>query len=67
MNFAKRLKEQLIWNGITQKELAKMVNTTQGNVSNWVTGRNEPTVKQLVKICIVLNTTPNELLDFKTY
>lgn len=44
-----------------------MVNTTQGNVSNWVTGRNEPTVKQLVKICIVLNTTPNELLDFKTY
>lgn len=67
MNFAKRLKEQLIWNGMTQTKLAELLNIKQQAVSNWVTGRNEPTVKQLVKICIVLNTTPNELLDFKTY
>lgn len=66
MDFGKRLKEQLALSGMTQKELAEKVNTTQGNVSNWVTGRNEPTVKQLVKIYIALDTTPNELLDFKT-
>ena len=66
MDFRTRLKEQLALSGMTQKELAEKVNTTQGNVSNWVTGRNEPTVKQLVKICIALNTTPNELLDFNS-
>ena len=66
MDFGKRLKEQLALSGMTQKELAEMVSTTQGNVSNWVTGRNELTVKQLVKICIALDTTPNELLDFNS-
>lgn len=66
MDFGKRLKEQLVWNGMTQTKLAELLNIKQQAVSNWVTGRNEPTVKQLVKICIALNTTPNELLNFNS-
>lgn len=67
MNFGKRLKEQLIWQGISQTELAKQLKIGKTAVSNWITGRNYPTVTQLIKICIILDTTPNELLDFKTY
>ena len=66
MDFGKRLKEQLKWQGIRQTELAKQLEIGKTAVSNWITGRNYPTVAQLIKICKILDTTPNELLDFNS-
>lgn len=66
MDFGEKLKKYITWQGIKQTELAKELKTTQSNISNWVTGRNYPTVKQLIKLCIILDCTPNDLLDFNT-
>jgi transcriptional regulator with XRE-family HTH domain len=38
---------------------------SQPTVSQWVTGVNEPSCEMIVKICKVLDITPNELFDWE--
>lgn len=64
MEFGERLKETLTWKGISQTELAKMLNIRKSAVTNWIKGYNEPTLKMFVKICILLDETPNYFLGF---
>ena len=47
-------------NGLTQKEIAERVGTSQPHISSWLSGQRIPSSKNLVKLCQVLNKTPME-------
>lgn len=51
-------------NGVTQTQLAQQLGTTQQTVSRWLSGRNEPDFDTLLRICLVLHETPNDLLGY---
>ena len=48
--------------GLSQKELADALSTTQRNVCNWETGKYEPDYKTLIKIAKFFDTTTDYLL-----
>lgn len=62
--FTENLKIALTQNNMTQKQLAKLLGTTQQTVSRWLTGVNEPDLSTLLKICKLLNETPNSILGY---
>lgn len=62
MEFSKRLKEELIWKGITQKKLAEMLNIERTNISNWISGRNLPSLEIFYRVCLILEESADYLL-----
>lgn len=48
--------------GISQKELAEILNMSSARVSNWEQGLNRPDADRLAQICIALNVSPSLLL-----
>lgn len=52
-------------NGISQQEMAEILNTTQATIHNYECGTHEPTIENLAKIAIIFNTTVDELIEFK--
>lgn len=56
-NFRKSLK-------LNQSEFASRLNLTQTNISDWETGRSRPTLDAFVKLCLIYDVSPDELLDF---
>lgn len=62
--FADNLKLKLKENKISQKKLAVELNLKQQSVSRWINNSSEPGMEDLIKICTILNTSPNELLEF---
>lgn len=49
--------------GLTQQELAKKLNVTQGAVSQWEKGRTIPSTKLLPKMSYILECKIDDLLD----
>ena len=49
--------------GLSQKELAELINVSSSRLSNWEKGINRPDVDQLECICKVLQVSPNDLLE----
>lgn len=49
--------------GLTQKELAELINASAGRVSNWEQGANRPDVDALVDLCKALDVSADELLE----
>lgn len=62
MQFSIILREKLKSMNMTQKELAGKIGTSPKNVSSYLTGRTEPDLDILAKLCIVLNISIDELL-----
>lgn len=50
---------------LTQSELADLINTTKGTVSNYENGVSSPSLEDFVVICKALNVSPDELLGYK--
>lgn len=65
MNIGKNIKDGMAAKGLTQAKLAIALGVKQNTVSQWVTGVNEPSCEMIVKICKVLDITPNELFDWE--
>ena len=63
--FAERLKLVLKVNNITQVELAKKINMSQGVVNNYCTGKREPTLDGLIMISKALNESVDYLLGLE--
>ena len=59
--FSKMMKEK----GISQRELAEKLGTTQPTVNRWLKGEYQPSLENLVAICGILDTTPNEILGYE--
>ncbi len=49
-------------NGVSQEELAELVNTSRTTISMIETARQNPTILKIIDISKVLNTDINELI-----
>ncbi len=63
MSFCEQLSKLRKRNNITQIDLANKMGVKQYVVSSWETGRSEPNITQIVKLCDILNVPADYLLD----
>lgn len=65
--FSQRLRELRKCKGLSQKQLAEILNTTNSSVCDWECGRTEPNLETLVAISVYFNTTTDYLLGKSEY
>jgi transcriptional regulator with XRE-family HTH domain len=58
-----RIKAARIKSGMTQEQLAAVLDTTKAAVSRYEAGKREPNLHQLSKIAIATKTTVSELVE----
>ena len=63
--FASRISDALKQSEFTQKQIAKMLGISEGNITNWKKGENLPSVDILYKLCIILNESADYLLGLE--
>ena len=63
--FGNRLSAAMQKKGITQRELADKINTTEATLSRYVSGAREPKVEVLANIATALGTTSDYLLGIE--
>lgn len=66
MSFNKRLREARIDNGITQDEIAEMLEISKSTYSGYETGRREPSMLMIRKLMDILKVDANYLMDEDT-
>lgn len=49
--------------GITQRELANNIGVSPSRINDYIAGRSEPTLKIARLLCIVLNISPDAMLQ----
>ena len=60
--FSIRLKELRTERGLTQKQLAQKIGTTDDNIYSWEKGRSQPSIDMIKALAKELNTTTDYLL-----
>lgn len=65
MLFNERLTEAIKQSGLSQKEIAKYLNISESNITNWKKGDNLPSVEILYKLCILLKESSDYLLGLE--
>lgn len=65
-NFAANLRRVRMSRGLTQTALGIAAEIPQNRISNWELGYNEPSFKDLRKLCAVLKCFPGDLLDIRS-
>ena len=63
--FATRLRELRIEHGLSMKQLAKALDTTDAAISNWENCINEPKISYLKSIAIYFGITTDYLLGLE--
>ena len=63
MDFGKRLREVLKAKGITQKELARKIETTPQNINQYITNRRTPKPCQIKRIANTLGVSEDVFID----
>lgn len=63
--FGERLLSLLQKQGVTQRELAERINSTEATISRYVSGDREPKAEVLANIAIALHTTSDFLLGIE--
>lgn len=63
-DFANNFTDILRVKGITQKQIAQLLNVRPSTVNQWTKGKREPELDLLLRICYHLETTPDELLGY---
>ena len=61
-DFAKNLRYYRKQKRLSQAELAKALNYGDTTISNYESGRNEPSIDDLIKIAIILDISLDELV-----
>lgn len=62
LKFSERIAESIKSSGYTQKDIAKMLNISEGNITNWKKGDNFPSIDILYKLCVILHESADYLL-----
>ena len=62
-----RIKELRKEKGITQKQLAALLNKSETGVASWVQGLSEPSVNDLRLFCSIFGVTADYLLGLSEY
>ena len=65
IEFSQRLRELRQDKGLSMKQLAKELGTTDAAVSNWENGINEPKISYLKSIAVYFNVTADYLIGFE--
>lgn len=65
--FCNRLRELRTEKGLSQKDFAKILNTTNSSICDWECGRTEPSLEMLVKIADYFEICADYLLGRKDY
>lgn len=60
--FPQRLKELRLKKGLTQTELGKKIGIKQNSYSDWESGKNEPSLENLIKLADLLEVSVDLLL-----
>lgn len=63
--FAERLRELRTEKGMSMKQLAKELNTTDAAISNWENSINEPKITYLKVIAVYFGVTTDYLLGLE--
>ena len=63
-DFAKNLRYYRKQKRLSQAELAKALNYGDTTISNYESGRNEPSFDDLINLSHKLSVTPNDLIGF---
>ncbi|MBP3434334.1 MAG: helix-turn-helix transcriptional regulator [Clostridia bacterium] len=63
--FTQRLKELRKEGGLTQKQLAEVLETTDDSIFSWEKGRSQPSIETLQKICNYFNVSADYLIGLK--
>ena len=58
----KMIKQARLCRGLTQQQLARLLNVKQGTVGAWEIGYSFPRPKSMVKLCEILSIPVEELL-----
>ena len=64
-NFGERLKELRLEKGLTQKQLANEIGTTQSAIVYWESNKQEPTISTLKKLCRFFNVSADYLIGLE--
>lgn len=59
--FKKNLNQAIKDKKMKQEQIAKLINTTQQNISLYIRGKTDPSIETIYKLCEILEVTPNEL------
>lgn len=62
MKFKERVAIAIKESSYTQKELAKLLEISESNITNWKKGTNLPSVETLYKLCKILGESADYLL-----
>lgn len=65
--FCERLKALRKEKKLTQPQLAKMLGVSNGLISFWENGVNEPTINYLIKLCKIFEVSADYLLGLSDY
>ena len=60
--FARRLRKRAQQLGLSDAEVARRASLAERRYGNYVRGKREPDFETLLRICAVLDVTPNDLL-----
>ena len=63
MSMGESIKNARRAKGLTQRELAKILNVSFNSISDWENGKHRPDVDTLQALCRVLNISPSEVLS----
>lgn len=66
MDNAKRIKELLKNNDMSQKELAKIIGTTEASISRYIRGHRTPKLPIAIKMAKALHTTSEYIMGQET-
>ena len=61
-SFGEKLKELRIEKGLSQKELADLVDTSQSAIFYWENNQQEPKISSLKKLCLFFNVSADYLI-----
>lgn len=63
--FQQRVKEIRIERGLTQVELAAIVQTTNDSIYSWEKGRSQPSVEMIRRLCVALRVSADYLIGLE--
>ncbi len=63
--FGEKIKELRQEKGLTQKQLAQIIENAQSAIVYWETNKQEPTISALKKLCIFFDVTADYLLGIE--
>lgn len=67
MEFKENLKNELKYQNMTQTQLAKKLGYKTYRVNDWIRGKCQPSIEDIIKICKILDITSDYLIGLSDF